>query len=429
MRSARFETLAVHGGFKPDKSTNSLGIPVHRTTAYSFDSAQHAARLFALEEEGNIYTRLGNPTQAMLEERMSLLEGAAGAVAFTSGTAAVFSAIINIAAQGDEIVSANNLYGGTYTMFDSILPQMGIRAHFTAPNDFAAMRAAINERTRAIYIETIGNPALDVADVAQTARLAHEHGIALLVDATFTTPYLLRVFEHGADIVIQSLSKWIGGHGTGIGGIVLSRGGFPWNNGRYPLYDQPDAGFHGLRFGHDLQDKDPFLARLRCVPLRNLGPCIAPDNAWMFLQGLETLPLRMDRHCANAMSVAKFLQEHQNVVWVRFPGLENDPSHVIAKKYLLKGYGGMVVFGIKGGKSAGQRFIDCLNLFSHVANVGDAKSLALHPGSTTHFQLSDEQQISAGLKPDMIRLSIGIEHIDDILDDLRQALDAACQSG
>lgn len=419
------ETLAVHGGQVPDPSSLARAIPIHRTASYQFRDAAHAARLFGLEEPGYIYTRLGNPTQAILEERMTLLEGGSGAVAFASGTAAIFSALINVAGAGDEIVAANNLYGGTVTMLDAILPQFGIRTRFTRVNDFEAMRAAINEHTRALYVETIGNPVLDVADLERAAELAHEFGLPLLVDGTFTTPFLLRPLDYGADVVIYSLTKWIGGHGTGIGGMVVSGGHFSWGGGRFELYDEPDNGYHGLRWGHDLSpEADPFLLRLRTVPLRNLGACISPDNAWIFLQGLETLHLRMDRHCENALAVARFLKGHPAVDWVRYPGLEGDPSHDLALRYLPKGAGGMVVFGVRGGKAAGQRFVDSLRLFSHLANVGDAKSLVIHPGSTTHSQLSEEQQRAAGLSPELVRLSIGIEHKDDIIADLEQALKA-----
>lgn len=421
----RIETLAVHAGQKPDPVTNARGLAVHRTSAYVFNNSEHAARLFALQETGNIYTRLGGPTQEMLEDCVTQLEGGSGAVAFASGTSAIFSAIINIAAHGDEIVSASNLYGGTYTMFDAILPQFGITTRFVAPNDFEAMRAAITPHTKGIYVETIGNPSLDVIDIEKAAEVAHANKLPLIVDATFTTPHLLRVFEHGADIAIHSLSKWMGGQGAAIGGIVVSAGTFAWNNGRFPLYDEPEPSYHGLRFGHDLGELDPFLVRLRTIPLRNLGACIAPDNAWIFMQGIGTLPLRMERHSENALAAARYLEKHPKIEWVRYPGLESDPSHAIAKKYLKKGFGGMVVFGIKGGKAAGQRFIDALHMVSQVANVGDIKSLALHPGSTTHSQLSDEQQRAAGLKPEMVRFSVGIEHIDDILADVGQALDKA----
>jgi len=423
---ARRETLAVHGGHCPDSATLSRGVPVYRTTAYQFRDVAHAARLFALEEEGHIYTRLSNPTVDVLEKRMALLEGGTGAVAFASGTSAIFSTLVNIAGQGHEIVAASNLYGGTYTMFGSILPQIGITTRFVDVNDFAAMEAAINERTRAVFVEVVGNPGLDVADVAATAELAHRHGLPLIADATFVTPCLMRPFEYGADIVIHSLSKWICGHGTAIGGIAISAGTFTWGGGRFEIYDEPDASYHGLRWGHDLPaGADPFLVRLRTVPLRNLGACLDPDNAWMFLQGLETLHLRMECHSQNALATAGFLRDHPAVDWVRYPGLETDPSYELARRILPDGAGGMVVFGVKGGKAAGQRFVDALKLFSHVANVGDTKSLVIHPGSTTHSQLSDAQQREAGLRPELVRLSIGIEHIDDILADLAQALQAA----
>ena len=422
--SMRFETLAVHGGQHPDPATLSRGVPVYRTSSYVFKSAEHAANLFGLVEPGNVYGRLGNPTQAMLEERVSLLEGGVGAVASASGTSAIFSAIVNLAKQGDEIVSANNLYGGTFTLFNDILPQFGIVTRFVKPNDLEGMEAAVTERTRAIYVEAIGNPSLDVADLDAVSAIAGRHGLPLVVDATFATPYLLRPFEHGADIVVHSLTKWMGGHGSALGGIVVDGGSFDWT--RFPLYAEPDASYHDLRWGFDLPDGcPPFITRMRLVPLRNLGPCISPDNAWMILQGLETLPLRMERHCGNALKVAYHLKSHPKIEWVRYPGLPDDPANAAACRLLRNGFGGMVVFGIRGGQAAGQRFIDGLGLFSHLANVGDAKSLALHPGSTSHAQLSEAQQRAAGLPPELVRLSIGIEHIDDILADIDQALERA----
>ncbi len=429
MKTPRFETLAIHGGQEPDPVTRSRAVPLHRTTSFTFRDAEHAADLFALKEPGYIYTRLGNPTQEVLEERVNLLEGGKGALALASGTSAVFYAVINLAGQGDEIIAASNLYGGTYTMFDAILPQFGIRTRFVPPNDAGAVAAAVTDRTRAVYVESIGNPSLEVADIRRMAKAAHGHGLPLLVDATFATPYLSRPLEHGADIVIHSLTKWMGGHGTAIGGIVVDGGRFDWSNGRFPLYDQPDASYHGIRWGLDLGDAPPFVTRMRTVPLRNLGACIAPDNAWTFLQGLETLPLRMDRHCANALAVAAYLERHPKVAWARYPGLAGDPAHALAREYLSKGAGGMVVFGIgeRGGldgKAAGRKFVASLRLFSHLANVGDAKSLVLHPASTTHSQLSRAQQEQAGLKPELVRLSIGLEHADDILEDLEQALAA-----
>ena len=419
----KFETQCLHAGQEPDPATTARGVPLHRTSSYVFNSTEHAANLFALKELGNIYTRIMNPTQDVLEQRVAALEGGAAALALASGTSAVYYSIINICEAGDEIVSASNLYGGTYTMFDSILPQFGIQVKFADAHDPDNFVKAITEKTRAIFIETIGNPVLDFTDISAIAEIAHSHNLPLIVDATFTTPYLLKSIEHGADIVVNSLTKWMGGHGTGIGGIVVDSGKFDWQDSKFKLYNEPDPSYHGIRYAHDLGDMNPiaFILRMRLVPLRNLGACISPDNAWMFLQGLETLPLRMQRHCANAAAVARFLKEHPNVEWVRYPGLEDDPTHPVASKYLKNGFGGMVVFGIKGGLQAGQKFVDSLKLFSLLANVGDAKSLVIHPASTTHSQLSEEQQKDGGLTPDLVRLSIGLEHIDDIKQDLEQA--------
>jgi len=423
MSEYKLETLAVHGGQSPDPSTRSRGLPVHRTAAYVFQSTEQAANLFALKELGNIYTRLGNPTQAVLEDRMTLLEGGVASVALASGTAAVFYAIINVARQGDEIVSAANLYGGTFTMFDAILPQFGIHIRLVPPDDPDAFAKAVTPKTRAIYVETIGNPALDVVDLPAVSAIARKHRIPLIVDATFTTPCLMRPIAYGADIVVNSLTKWLGGHGTAIGGGVTDAGTFDWKDEKFVLYNEPDAGYHGLRWAHDLGGLPPFAVRLRTVPLRNLGACISPDNVWMFLQGIETLPLRMERHCANAAAVAAYLEKHPRVEWVRYPGLKNDPAYPVAARLLKNGFGGMVIFGVKGGKNAGQRFIENLRLFSHLANVGDAKSLAIHPATTTHSQLGDAQQREAGVAPELVRLSVGLEHIDDILQDLEHALD------
>jgi O-acetylhomoserine (thiol)-lyase len=419
----KFETLCLHAGQEPDPTTTSRGVAVHRTSSYVFKSTEHAADLFALKELGNIYTRIMNPTQDVLEQRVAALEGGAAALALSSGTSAVYYSIINLCAAGDEIVSANNLYGGTYTMFDSILPQFDIHVNFVDPRDPNNFEQAITEKTRGIFIETIGNPVLEFVDIDAVAEIAHKHNLPLIVDATFTSPYLLRCIDHGADIVINSLTKWMGGHGTGIGGIVVDAGKFDWTDSKFALYNEPDSGYHGLRYAHDLGDLNPvaYIMRMRLVPLRNLGACISPDNAWIFLQGLETLPLRMERHCANALKVAKYLKSHSGVEWVRYPGLEDDPTHAVARKYLNNGFGGMVVFGIKGGSAAGSKFVESLRLFSHLANVGDAKSLVLHPSSTSHSQMNEEQQKASGLTPDLIRLSIGIEHVDDIIGDLEQA--------
>lgn len=421
--SYRFETLCLHAGQQPDPGTTARGVPVHRTSSYVFNSSKHAADLFALKEMGNIYTRIMNPTQDVLEQRVAALESGAAALALSSGTSGIYYTIINICEAGDDIVSAGNLYGGTYTMFDCILPQFGIRTHFADAKDPESFDQAITEKTRAVFIETIGNPVLDFTDIGAIAEIAHRHHLPLIVDATFTTPYLLKSIEYGADIVVNSLTKWMGGHGTGIGGIVVDSGKFDWQDPKFKLYNEPDPSYHDIRYAHDLGDMNPiaFILRMRLVPLRNLGACISPDNAWMFLQGLETLPLRMQRHCENAAEVARFLKDHANVEWVRYPGLSDDPSYPVASRYLQNGFGGMVVFGIKGGLDAGRKFVDSLELFSHLANVGDAKSLVIHPASTTHSQLSEEQQRAGGLTPDLVRLSIGLENIDDIKADLNQA--------
>jgi len=425
MSDYKLETLTLHAGQDREEAHHSRGVPLYRTTSYLFDDTQHAANLFALKELGNIYTRLQNPTQDILEQRMAALEGGAAALALASGTSAIFYSIINLAKGGDEIVAGNNLYGGTHSMFHDILPNYGITVRFVDPTDLSQIEGAINDKTRAVYAETIGNPGLDVTDIRAVSDLAHKHGLPLIVDSTFTTPYLLRPIEHGADIVVHSLTKWIGGHGTSIGGIVVDSGKFDWTQPRFDLYNKPDSGYHNLRFGHDLPEALAPLAyilRMRLIPLRNLGAAISPDNAWAFLQGLETLHLRMERHSENALKVAEYLKKHPKVEWVRHPGLKEDKGYPTASKYLKRGFGGMVVFGIKGGAEAGSKFINSLELFSHVANVGDAKSLAIHPASTTHQQLSDEDMKAAGLTPNLIRLSIGLEHIDDILADLESAL-------
>lgn len=426
----KLETLCLHGGAQPDPTTLSRGVPIYRTSSYVFKSAEHAANLFALKELGNIYTRLMNPTTDVLEKRVALLEGAPemGGLGVASGTAGIFYCVVNVARAGDNIVSARNIYGGTYTQFNDILPALGITVKLVDSNDPRNYAAAIDAKTRALFCEGVSNPALEVTDLEAVARVAHDHGLPFIVDSTFSTPYLTQPIKHGADIVVHSLTKWFGGHGTGIGGVVVDSGQFPWAAGKHPLYTEPDHSYHDLRWGIDLPDALrplAFILRMRTVPLRNLGACIAPDNAWMFLQGIETLPLRMERHCENALAVARYLKRHANVEWVRFPGLEGDPMYALNQKY-LKGRGGsMVVFGIRGGKEAGKKFIDKLKMFSHLANVGDVKSLAIHPATTTHSQLSDEQQLAGGIAPELVRLSIGIEHIDDILADIEQALQAA----
>lgn len=425
MKKYKFETLALHAGQKVDTDTLSRAVPLYRTTSYLFKNTDHAANLYSLKEEGNIYTRIMNPTQDVLEKRVAALEGAPASLALSSGTSAVFNTVINICSSGDEIVSAKNLYGGTYTMFNDILPQFNIKCKFVDAGEPKNFINVINDKTRLVFIETICNPGLDFTDIKGVAEVAHKYNLPLVVDSTFTTPYLLKPIDYGADIVIHSLTKWLGGHGVGLGGIVVDSGKFDWTDKKFKLFNDPDQSYHEIRFAHDLGELNSlaFIVRLRLVPLRNLGACISPDNAWMFLQGIETLSLRMQRHCDNALAVAKYLKSHSNVSWVRYPGLEDDPAFKNASKYLKNGYGGMVVFGVKGGKEAGKKFIENLKLISHLANVGDAKSLAIHPATTTHSQLSEKDQIAGGITPDLIRLSIGIENIDDIIEDIRNALE------
>lgn len=424
----KFETLCLHGGYRPDPTTLSRAVPVYRTSSYTFRSTEHAANLFALRELGNIYTRLMNPTTDVLEKRVALLEGApeSGGLGVASGTSGVFYSIINLAQAGDNIVSARNLYGGTYTQFNDILPALGVSARFVDSNDPENFARAVDGKTRAFFCETVSNPALEVTDLEAVAGIARANGIPLIVDSTFSTPYLTRPLEFGADIVVHSLTKWFGGHGAGIGGVVVDGGRFPWAGGKHPLYTTPDPGYHGLRWGVDLPEALlplAFILRMRTVPLRNLGACIAPDNSWLFLQGVETLPLRMERHCENALAVARHLKTHPRVEWVRFPGLPDDPQFAWNQKYLRGKGGSMVVFGIQGGAAAGRNFIDRLRLFSHLANVGDARSLAIHPATTTHSQMNEAQQRAGGITPELVRLSVGLENIADILADLDQALE------
>jgi len=423
----RFNSKLIHAGWDSDEnSEGSITVPIYRTTAYQFNNTEHAANLFGLKEFGNIYSRLGNPTVGALEARLTALEDGAMSVALSSGTSAVMYSLINIMSQGDNFVTANQLYGGTYTMFDNILPEYGINSKKVDITDFEAVESAIDEKTRAIYCETITNPGLVVADISALADIAHSKGIPLIVDATFTTSAILKPFEFGADIVVYSLTKWMSGHGRVIAGAVIEKGGFDWGNGNFPLYDKPDTSYGGMRWGHDLGDLGnvAYSLRLRTVPLRNLGANMSPDTAFEVLSGLETLALRMERHCENAIKAAEYLSGHELVEWVRFPGLKDDPAYDLSEKY-LKGTGGtMVVFGIKGGKDAGQKFIDNLKMFRHVANVGDTRSLAIHPATTTHSQLDEDQLIEAGSPPELIRLSIGIEDIEDIVEDLSQALES-----
>ena len=420
----KFETLAIHAGQEPDPATGSRALPIYQTTAYSFKDSDHAARLFALEESGNIYTRLTNPTTEAFEKRMAALEGGSGAVAFASGHAAIVGTFLNFLQTGDEIVSSSTLYGGTFNLLQSTLPHLGITTHFVDAQDPENFRKAITPKTKAVYAETIGNPKIDVLDIAAVADIAHEHGLPLIIDNTFLTPYLCRPLEFGADIVIHSATKFIGGHGTSMGGIVIDGGKFNWNSEKFPLLSQPDPSYHGLNYAEAL-GSTAFCTRLRTQILRDYGACISPFNSFLLMQGLETLPLRLARHVENALAIAKFLEAHPQVSWVSYPGLPSHPDYAKAQKYIPKGAGAIFTFGINGGLLAGKKFIDSLKLFSLLANVGDAKSLVIHPASTTHSQLSAEQRTQAGVPDDLIRLSIGIENVDDLLEDLSQALAAS----
>jgi len=428
IQNAKFNTLCLHAGWEDrDPTTTARAVPIYRSSPFRFNSTQHAADLFSLKELGNIYSRLGNPTNDILEKRFSMLQGGhpLAGLCVSSGTNAVFYGIINICQAGDNFVSSKNLYGGSYTMFNDILPTMGITCRFVDVNNPAEIEAAIDDKTRCVYTETCSNPRLQVADLDAVVAVAHAAGLPVVVDDTFSTPWMQRPFDHGADIIVHSLTKWTGGHGTAIGGILVDSGRFNWKGGRHPMYDNPDTSYGGLRWGHDLPEALAplaFILRCRTVPLRNLGGCMSPDNAWMFLQGIETLPYRMDRHCQNALAVAEHLEAHPGVEWVRYPGLKTDPEYERNLKYLRGKGGSMVVIGIKGGVEAGKKVIEAFKLFTHCANVGDAKSLAIHPATTTHSQLTPEAQIAAGCPPELIRLNIGIEDIEDILADLDMAI-------
>ena len=419
----KVETLALHGGQEPDPTTGSRAVPIYQTTSYQFKSTEHAANLFGLREFGNIYTRLMNPTTDVFEKRMALLDGGVGALAVSSGQSAITLALLNIAQSGDEIVSADNLYGGTYNLFHYTFARLGIKVKFVKSNDFDAFQKAITPKTKAIYAESIGNPKLDVVELEGLSKLAHKNGIPLILDNT-VSPYLLRPIDHGVDIVVYSATKFIGGHGTSLGGVIVDSGKFDWTNGKFPLIAEPDPSYHGINFVEALKPMGniAYIIKARVTLLRDLGPAVSPFNSFLFLQGLETLHLRMVRHSENALVVAKYLVKHPKVAWVNYPGLESSPDFARAKKYLPKGAGAILGFGIKGGLEAGKKFINSLELISHLANVGDAKSLAIHPATTTHQQLSAEEQLATGVTPDFIRLSIGIEHIDDIITDIEQAL-------
>lgn len=421
-RKLKFDTLQVHAGQTPDPTTGSRAVPIYQTTSYVFENVEHAANLFALKESGNIYTRIMNPTSDVFEQRVAALEGGVGALAVASGSAAVTYAILNIAGAGDEIVAASTLYGGTYNLFGSTLPRYGINTVFVNPDDPENFRKAINSRTKALYIETIGNPGINLVDIEAVAEIAHENGLPLIVDNTFGTPYLIRPFEFGADIVVHSATKFIGGHGTSIGGVIVDSGKFDWaGSGRFPGLTEPDPSYHDVSYTETF-GAAAFIVKARVQLLRDTGACISPFNAFLLLQGLETLSLRVERHVANAKRIAEFLANHPLVSWVNYPSLESSKYHELAKKYLPKGAGSIFTFGIKGGLEAGKKFIDSLEIFSLLANVADAKSLVIHPASTTHAQLSEADQQAAGVSPDMIRLSIGIEDAEDLIWDLDQAL-------
>ena len=424
-REYGFDTLALHGGQEVDPTTTARAVPIYQTTSYVFHDTDHAANLFSLSEMGNIYTRIMNPTTDVFEQRVALLEKGVGALATASGQSAETLAILNIAGAGDEIVSAASLYGGTYNLFHYTLPKIGINVKFVDASDPENFRSAITDKTKAIYAETVGNPALDTLDIEAAAAVAHEAGLPLIIDNTLPSPYLVNPLEHGADVVVHSATKFMGGHGTSIGGIIIDGGKFPWDNGKFPGFTEPDPSYHGLQYYEALGEMS-YILKARVQMLRDYGPALSPFNSFLFLQGLETLPLRMERHSRNAMAVAEFLRGHDKVSWVNYPGLSEHPGHEIAKKYHREGmFGAILGFGIEGGLEAGKKFIDRLELHSLLANVGDAKSLVIHPASTTHSQLTAEEQQTTGVTDDYIRLSVGLESIDDILYDLDQALNGA----
>ncbi|MGP0577357.1 homocysteine synthase [Paenibacillus peoriae] len=426
-RKLSFETLAVHAGQQIDPTTFARAVPLYQTTSYGFRDAEHAADLFSLKEFGNIYTRLMNPTTDVFEQRIAALEGGAGALATASGAAAISFSILNIAGAGDEIVSASSLYGGTYNLFSTTLPKLGIKVHFVDSDDPENFRKAITDKTKALFAETIGNPQGNVLDVEAVAAIAHEYGIPLIVDNTFPSPYLLRPIEYGADIVVHSATKFIGGHGTSIGGVIVDSGKFDWKaSGRFPGLTEPDPSYHGVVYTEAV-GPIAYIIKARVQLLRDLGAAISPFNSWLLLQGLETLHLRLERHSQNALKVAQYLEGHKDVEWVSYTGLPSHPSYELAQKYLPKGQGAILTFGIKGGSQAGSKLIANVKLFSHLANVGDSKSLIIHPASTTHQQLNVEEQVAAGVKPELLRLSVGTEAIDDILCDLEQAIAASQQ--
>ncbi|GAB4259754.1 homocysteine synthase [Thermincola ferriacetica] len=421
-RKYKPETLALHAGQQPDPTTNSRAVPIYQTTSYVFNNSDHAARLFGLQEPGNIYTRIMNPTTDVFEKRVAALEGGVGALAVASGQSAISLALLTLAHAGDEIVASANLYGGTYTLLHYTFANWGIKVIFVDPTEPENFAKAISPRTKALYAETLGNPKLDTLDIEAVAEIAHQHGIPLVIDNTMPSPYLVNPIAHGADIVVHSATKFIGGHGTSIGGVIVDGGKFNWGNGKFPQLSEPDPSYHGVNFWEALGNL-AYITKVRVQLLRDMGPALSPFNAFLLLQGLETLHLRMERHSQNAMEIAKFLAGHPKVSWVNYPGLPEHPSYEVARKYHTKGlYGGIVGFGVKGGLEAGKTFIDNLQLHSLLANIGDAKSLVIHPASTTHQQLTPEEQMAAGVTPDFIRLSVGLENVDDLIEDLDQAL-------
>jgi O-acetylhomoserine (thiol)-lyase len=425
-KKLKTETLALHGGQEADPTTGARAVPIYQTTSYEFKSTEHAANLFALKEFGNIYTRLTNPTTDVFEKRIAALNGGAAALAVASGQSAITIALLNIAQAGDEIVSADNLYGGTYTLFRYTFKRLGIKVKFVKSDDLEGFKKAITPKTKAIYAESVGNPKLNVTDLEALSKIAHDNGIPFVLDNT-VAPYLLKPIDHGVDIVVYSATKFIGGHGTSIGGVIVDSGKFDWTNGKFPLIADPDPSYHGINFVEALKPMGniAYIIKARVVLLRDLGPALSPFNAFLFLQGLETLHLRMVRHAENALKVAQYLEKHSEVAWVNYPGLDSSPEKKLADKYLPKGAGAIIGFGVKGGAESGKKFIDSLELISHLANIGDAKTLAIHPASTTHQQLSEEEQAAAGVTPDYIRLSVGIENVDDIIADIEQALNKA----
>ena len=419
-----FHTRSLHAGQRPDPATGARAVPIYQTTSYVFEDSDHAAALFALQRFGNIYTRIMNPTTAVLEERVASLEGGVGALAVSSGQAAQFLTVSSLCQAGDDLVSSSTLYGGTYTQFDVSFRRIGLNTIFVDPDDPENFRKAITPKTKLLYIETIANPRMNVVDIEAVAKIAHAANIPLVIDNTFATPYLCRPIEHGADIVVHSATKFIGGHGTSIGGVIVDSGKFPWTKGDFPQLNDPSPGYHGLRFTETFGEI-AFIIKCRVEGLRDFGPALSPFNSFLFLQGVETLGMRMERHSANALAAAVFLEKHPAVTWVNHPGLKSSPYGELSKKYLPKGAGAIFTFGVKGGLEAGKKFIEALQIFSHLANVGDAKSLVIHPASTTHQQLPEKDQVAAGVTPDMVRLSVGLEDVDDILWDLSQALDAS----